>query len=74
MLLRIPGVLTSSELARCREIVTRAAWAGGRITAGSQSERTKKNLQLPEEGEAAREPWRIVLDALGRSALFFTAA
>ena len=74
MLLRIPGVLTPPELARCREIVTRAAWSDGRVTAGSQSERTKNNLQLPEDGEAAREAGRIVLDALGRSALFFAAA
>jgi PKHD-type hydroxylase len=74
MLLNIPAVLTSEELARCREIVMTAGWTDGRVTAGSQSERTKNNLQLPEDGAASREAGKIVLDALGRNALFFTAA
>ena len=74
MLLNIPAVLTTEELARCREIVTTAGWTDGRVTAGSQSERTKNNLQLPEDGAASREARQIVLDALGRNALFFTAA
>ena len=74
MLLNIPAVLTSEELARCREIVIKAGWADGRVTAGSQSERTKNNLQLPEDGAASCEARQIVLDALGRNALFFTAA
>lgn len=74
MLLHIPQVLTSDELARCRGIVSSAPWADGRITAGSQSEQTKNNLQLPEDGAAAREAGAIVLAALERNALFFTAA
>jgi PKHD-type hydroxylase len=74
MLLNIPAVLTPDELARCREIVMAAGWTDGRVTAGSQSERTKNNLQLPEDGDASRDAGRIVLDALGRNALFFTAA
>lgn len=74
MLLSIPAVLTADELERCRATVTRGGWADGRITAGSQSEQTKNNLQLPEDGVAARDAGRMVLDALGRSALFFTAA
>jgi len=74
MLLHIPQVLTSDELARCRDIVSSAPWADGRITAGSQSEQTKNNLQLPEDGAAALEAGAIVLGALERNALFFTAA
>ena len=74
MVLTIPGVLAPDELATCRDVVMDAAWTDGRVTAGSQSEQTKNNLQLPEESAAAREAGRIVLDALGRSALFFTAA
>ena len=74
MLLNIPAVLTPDELARCRGIVTAAGWTDGRVTAGTQSERTKNNLQLPEDGPACREAGKIVLDALGRNALFFTAA
>jgi PKHD-type hydroxylase len=74
MLLEIADVLTPKELEECRSIVTRAAWTDGRITAGTQSERTKNNLQLPEQSPAAAEAGKIVLGALGRNALFFTAA
>jgi PKHD-type hydroxylase len=74
MLLHVPGVLEAGELGRCREILAAAAWSDGRVTAGSQSAQAKNNLQLPEDGEAARAARRIVLDTLGRSPLFFTAA
>lgn len=74
MLLRIPGVLTPDELARVSEVVARAEWADGRITAGTQSSRVKNNLQLPEDGAASRTARAIVLEALRRNATFFAAA
>lgn len=74
MLLRVPEVLSPAELARCRAIVEGADWADGKITAGSQSEQVKNNRQLPEGAEAAHAARAIVLDALGRSALFITGA
>ncbi len=74
MMLPIREVLTGDALRRCRDIVAAAPWADGRITAGSQSETTKNNLQLPENSPAALEAGAIVMDALTRSAMFFTAA
>ena len=74
MLLRVPEVLSPAELARCRAIVEGADWADGKITAGSQSEQVKNNRQLPEGAQAAHAARAIVLDALGRSALFITGA
>ena len=74
MLLTIPAVLEADALERCRSLVTRAGWTDGRVTAGLQSEQRKNNLQLPEDSPGAREAGRIVLDALAKSALFFTAA
>jgi PKHD-type hydroxylase len=74
MLLRVPEVLSPDELARCRAIVEGADWANGKITAGTQSEQVKNNRQLPEDAEASRAARAIVLDALGRSALFITGA
>jgi PKHD-type hydroxylase len=74
MLLRVPEVLSPAELARCRAIVEGADWANGKITAGTQSEQVKNNRQLPEDTEASRAARAIVLDALGRSALFITGA
>jgi PKHD-type hydroxylase len=74
MLLRVPEVLTPSALARCRAIVEAAEWADGKITAGTQSEQVKNNRQLTEDSEAARAARAIVLDGLGKSALFITGA
>ena len=74
MLLRVPEVLSPDALARCRAIMEEADWADGKITAGTQSEQVKNNRQLPEDSEAARTARAIVLDALGRSALFITGA
>jgi len=74
MLLHIPQVLSRDALDRCRGIVSAAQWVDGRVTAGTQSAKTKNNLQLTEDSEAARAARAIVLAGLERSALFFTAA
>lgn len=74
MMLPIREVLTGDALARCRKLVAGARWGDGRMTAGSQSEQAKNNLQLPEDAPEAREAGALVLDALSKNALFFTAA
>ncbi|MCX7298063.1 MAG: Fe2+-dependent dioxygenase [Hyphomicrobiales bacterium] len=73
MMIHIPNVLTAAEIARCREVMERAAWVDGRVTAGHQSAQVKFNLQLPENAPEARELGDMVLDALGRSNLFMSA-
>ena len=74
MLLRVPEVLTPSALARCRAIVKAADWADGRITAGTQSEQVKNNRQLAENSPVARRLGEMILTALSRNQLFFSAA
>ena len=74
MLLRIPKVLTSEELAQVRQLVLGADWADGRITAGSQSGSVKNNRQLPEELPAAQQARHIVSVALARNPQFVTGA
>lgn len=74
MLLHVPQVLNAAEVARVRELIDRADWSDGRITAGTQSSQVKHNRQLPQECEAARAARAIVLAGLDRSALFFTGA
>ena len=73
MLVHIPHVLTSEQVAHCREVFARANWEDGRSTAGHQSAQVKKNLQLPENSPAARALGELVLGALERSALFISA-
>jgi PKHD-type hydroxylase len=74
MLLHVPNVLDRATVQRCRALLTSAEWADGRVTAGSQAEKAKNNTQLPEDSDAARELRAIVLDALGKNALFFSAS
>ena len=74
MLLPIPDVLTVEQISRAREVFAQAEWVDGRATAGHQSGRTKNNLQLPENHPAARQLGEMILEALGRNALFISAA
>jgi PKHD-type hydroxylase len=73
MMVHIPQVLTAEQVAHCREVFARADWEDGRSTAGHQSAKVKKNLQLPESSPAARALGELVLGALERSALFISA-
>ncbi len=74
MLLPIPEVLSVEQVASARRICDQAEWIDGRVTAGHQSARAKDNMQLAENSPAARELGGMILDALGQSALFVSAA
>ena len=73
MMLHIPEVLTPEQVARCRDVMAKADWVDGNVTAGHQSAQVKYNLQLPEESQEARELGDMVLRALYKSALFMSA-
>ena len=74
MLLHVPEVLTTDELRQLHLLLSAADWTDGKVTAGTQSAQVKRNLQLPETSEYAEEARQIVLKALSRNALFFSAA
>jgi len=74
MLLAIPSLLDAAQLAEVRASIEAGEWRDGRVTAGVQSALAKHNLQLASDGEAARTAGDIVLGALGRNALFQSAA
>lgn len=74
MLVHLPQVLSADEVARVRAVLAEAPWVDGRVTAGVQSALLKNNEQLDQQGEASRRLQPIVLEALNRSALFFSAA
>src|SRR3569623_598047 len=73
MLVLIDDLLTPDELATARALLTRSQWAHGGITAGTQSAQVKNNQQLAEDAEHLPVLRRMVLGALNRNALFFTA-
>jgi PKHD-type hydroxylase len=74
MLLAIPSLLDAAQLTRLRSVIEAGEWRDGRATAGVQSALATHNLQLANDGEAARAAGEIVLRALGASALFQSAA
>jgi PKHD-type hydroxylase len=74
MLIQIPDVLTSEQVAHARRLLDNANWIDGRITAGHQSALVKDNAQLAEDHPVARELGDMILEALQRNALFVSAA
>ncbi|BAH39769.1 MAG TPA: Fe2+-dependent dioxygenase [Gemmatimonas aurantiaca] len=74
MLLQVPEVLTPDEVRAMREMLDRAEWVDGRVTAGHQSSRTKNNMQIPEDNPIARQVGDQILAALQRHPLFVGAA
>lgn len=74
MLLHVPNVLTREQVAWCRSVMDRAEWVDGKVTAGYQSAQAKRNEQLPEDGEAARQLGDVVLTGLRNSPLFMSVA
>jgi PKHD-type hydroxylase len=74
MILRVPQVLNADELKQLQVLLQAADWADGKVTAGTQSAKVKRNIQLPETSESAEQARQIVLKALSRNALFFSAS
>jgi PKHD-type hydroxylase len=74
MLLRIPDILTPEQVAQAKQILGKAEWIDGRVTAGHQSALAKDNLQIAEGSPAWRELGEMILKALGQNPLFLSAA
>lgn len=73
MLITIDNVLNADELAAVRDLLARSTWDSGLVTAGKQAAWVKNNQQLADDAEHLPALRRIVLDALNRDPLFFTA-
>ncbi len=74
MLVQIPDVLKPEEIKSVRGILEQAAWVDGKETAGEQAAKAKYNLQIKEGSQAAVAAGEIILRALGRNAIFNSAA
>jgi PKHD-type hydroxylase len=74
MLLQIPNVLNLEQINTCRQLLSQADWADGKITAGHQSAKAKHNLQLPESHPIAQQLSAMILAALNQNSLFVSAA
>lgn len=74
MIVQVPSILNPQQIAHCREVMNRANWVDGRVTAGHQSATVKDNRQLPENSPEAHELGDMIVAALERNPLFITAA
>ena len=73
MLLHIPGILTSEEVARFRRELDAADWTDGRETVGAQGAQVKRNLQLADHSPLRERLGDAVLAALAANPLFHAA-
>jgi PKHD-type hydroxylase len=73
MLLKIPQILDAAGVARARELLAAAPWVDGRATAGTQAAQVKNNEQLQPGSEQHRELQALVLQALEKHPVFFSA-
>ena len=74
MILQIPGVLNQAEIETLRAELRRATFEDGTATAGPIAREVKRNLQVVQGSEAQRKCGPIVLEALRRNPVFFSAA
>lgn len=74
MLITIDALLSAEELQQARTLLSKAAWAPGAVTAGSQAALVKNNHQVSTDDQALPELRRIVMAALRRSQIFHSAA
>ena len=74
MMIHVPKVLSPEQVADCRRLLEAAEWADGKTTVGEQGALVKRNRQLPEMSPVARQLGEMVLTALARNPLFFSAA
>ncbi|HEX6398308.1 MAG TPA: Fe2+-dependent dioxygenase, partial [Steroidobacteraceae bacterium] len=74
MMLHVPKVLTPEQVAECRRLLDAADWNDGKATVGEQGALVKRNRQLPELSTTGRQLGELILTALARHPLFFSAA
>ncbi len=73
MMLHIPAILDPRQVADMRRSLEAADWIDGRASVGSQGAQVKRNQQLAEGSPLALQLGQVILDALRRSPLFFSA-
>lgn len=74
MLLHIRNVLSRDQVREFRAQMDAADWTDGNQTSGAQSALAKNNAQLPEGSPLAKRLGAVILDALGASPEFVSAA
>ncbi|MES2534199.1 MAG: Fe2+-dependent dioxygenase [Pseudomonadota bacterium] len=74
MMLHVPGVLTAGQVSEMRAALDATEWIDGRATVGDQGAKVKQNRQLPEFSQIGHQLGDVILSALAKNPLFFSAA
>lgn len=74
MMLSIADVLTSEQVAECRQAFEQASWQDGRITAGHQAVMAKSNQQLALDDPLALQIGDFIVQRLSSHPQFVSAA
>lgn len=75
MLLHLKNIFTPKEVQNARDLLGNdAPWMDGRTSAGKQALAHKRNEQLAQDSALSQQLRALVLAALHRDALFFSAA
>jgi PKHD-type hydroxylase len=74
MMLHIPEVLTSEQLAALRTALSTAQWSDGAATSGLQATQRKQNRQLTTASTLGKTLGTVVAAALEQHPLFMSAA
>jgi PKHD-type hydroxylase len=74
MLLEIPQLLNRAQLDKIHELLAKAQFVDGRLTAGRVAGEVKHNEELALEPELLQRLYRIVMASVGHSEVFRSAA
>ena len=74
MLLEIPQLLNRAQLDKIHELLAKARFVDGRLTAGRVAGEVKHNEELALEPELLQRLYRIVMASVGHSEVFRSAA
>ena len=75
MLLHLPQILHADEVEQARShLAEDGPWLAGQRSAGPQAATQKNNLQLSQQSAASRQLQALILQAVQRDPLFFSAA
>ncbi len=74
MIVTLPDLITPVELVQIKRLVATVEFSDGKATAGELLQKTKNNQQVPWNHPVMKDITNVVMQALGRSDAFMSAA
>ena len=74
MLLQIPELLNSAQVAKIHEIIAEGTFVDGRLSAGMAASRVKQNQELAQDASLLQRLYRVIMASVGHNETFRSAA